>query len=77
MTSAPGPRIPRTGGTQVLVEVLTSYLNLADQVTALRTPSPSSPDPMRQPMSPTLAVDDLAGSRYTFKDTVHSMTLFS
>jgi len=37
MTSAPGPRIPRAGGTQVLVEVLTSYLNLADQVTALRT----------------------------------------
>jgi len=37
MTSAPGPRIPRTGGTQVLVEVLTSYLSLADQVTALRT----------------------------------------
>jgi hypothetical protein len=36
MTSAPGPRIPRTGGTQVLVELLTSYLNLADQVTALR-----------------------------------------
>jgi hypothetical protein len=37
MTSAPGPRFPRTGGTQVLVELLTSYLNLADQVTALQT----------------------------------------
>ena len=37
MTRSPRPRTPRTGGYQDLVEVLTSYLNLAAQVTELRT----------------------------------------
>jgi hypothetical protein len=36
MTSGPGPRFPRTGTAQSLVEMLSAYSNPAEQVRKLR-----------------------------------------
>ena len=59
MTSGPGPRFPRAEATQTLVDLLTSYLNLADQVTALRTTLAKLAHPEAPADEP-----DLGGSNY-------------